>query len=163
MTALRKERAYEKYAWIIPFAFGIFVLLFSIALFIAPSILEYRSNRIPPNSAVESLTGRTLAQITTSDPGFANYSYYLIRTLSIFFSFFSVYIAVVSATTYRRGERWAWYVTWLLPAILVIDSPYEYFAVGFIDYANLPFFAILVVGLLLPYRKFFPRRQPGLL
>ncbi len=163
MTALRKERAYEKYAWIIPFAFGIFVLLFSIALFIAPSMLEDRSNRIPPNSAVESLTGRTLAQIALSDPGFANYGYYLIRILSILFSFFSVYIAVVSAVAYRRGERWAWYLTWLLPAFFVFAGAWEPFVVGFTDYANLPVIAILVVGLLLPYRKFFPKKQPGLL
>ncbi len=158
MSAPRAEKAYEKYAWIIPFAFGIFLLLGSIALFIAPSMLEDRSNRIPPNSAVESLTGRTLAQIAMSDPGFANYSYYLIRILFILSAYFSVYITVVSATAYRRGERWAWYLTWLLPSFFVLPLAYEYFAVGFIDYANLPFFAILVVGLLLPYRKFFPRK-----
>ena len=156
MTAPRKDKAYEKYAWIIPFAFGIFNLLFSFVLFFAPRRLED-----PSFSAVESLTGRTFAQIATSDPGVANYTYYLIRTFTIFIAGLNAYLAVVSATAYRRGERWAWYLTWLVPALFVLDLPYEFLVRAFIDVSSIIIVAILVVGLLLPYRKFFPKKQPG--
>ena len=157
MAVPRKEKAYEKYAWIIPFAMGIFFLLSSIAVFLAPRIIED-----PSFGPVESLTGRTFAQIATSDPGVANYTYYLIRTLTIFGAGLFAYVAVVSATAYRRGEKWAWYLTWLIPALFILDLPYEYFVRGvpFIDVSSIIFVAILVVGLLLPYRKFFPKKQP---
>ncbi len=112
-------------------------------------------------SAVESLTGRTFAQIATSDPGFANYTYYLIRTFDFSEAGLLAYLVVVSVTAYRRGERWAWYLTWLLPGLIVLDLPYEFLVRGFIDVnvVNVITIAILVAGLLLPYRKFFPKKQ----
>ena len=158
MAVTRKEKAYEKYAWLIPFAMGIAFLIVAIAVFIAPrqTIIDVSG------STVESLTGTTFAQIAASSPGVVNYIYYLIRTFIIFEAGISAFLAVVSATAYRRGERWAWYLTWLFVALFVLDLPHEYFVRGvpFIDVSSIIFVAILVVGLLLPYRKFFPKKQP---
>ncbi len=118
MTVPRAEKAYEKYAWIIPFAMGIALLLAGIAAFIAPRIIID-----VPGSAVESLTGTTFAQIATSNPGVVNYIYYLIRTFAYFEAGLFAFLSVLSATAYRRGERWAWYLTWLVPALFLLDLP----------------------------------------
>lgn len=154
MVAPRVEKAYEKYAWIIPFGTGIVFLLVAIVIFLEPRILEDN-----PMSAVYSLTGRTFAQIATSDPGVANYTYYLIRTFDFFEAGLLAYLVVVSFTAYRRGERWAWYLTWLVPGLFVLDLPYEFLVRGFIDVSSIIIITILVAGLLLPYRKFFPKKE----
>lgn len=67
-----------KYAWVIPFAMGLFFLLSMVATFLSPRILT------EAEGAVESLTGSTFSQLAASDPGVANYIYYLIRILAIF-------------------------------------------------------------------------------
>ena len=158
MGGFRKEKAYEKYAWLIPFAMGIALLIGVIVVFIAPRIIIDA-----PGSAFESLTGSTFGQMLALSPGVASYIYYLIRTFAFFEAGLLAFLAVVSATAYRRGERWAWYLTWLVPALFALDLPYEYFVRGvpFIDVSSIIFVAILLVGLLLPYRKFFPKKQPG--
>ncbi len=130
MAVPRKEKAYEKYAWTLPFALGILL----------------------------SLAGIAVAQMMISSPGFLNYVYYLIRTFAIFDGGFFAFFAVVSATAYRRGERWAWYLMWMMPALFVVDLPYEFLLRGFIDISSIVFIAILGTGLLLPYRKFFPKK-----
>jgi hypothetical protein len=33
----------------------------------------------------------------------------------------SVFIVAVAATSYRRGERWAWYAMWTLPLLATLD------------------------------------------
>jgi hypothetical protein len=33
----------------------------------------------------------------------------------------SVFIVAVSATSFRRGERWAWYAMWTLPLLATLD------------------------------------------
>jgi hypothetical protein len=60
---------------------------------------------------------------------------------------------------YRKGEKWAWYTLWLVPAVLVGQGLWYSVFLG--DFSEmLPSIAIVtvtLVALLLPYRKFFPR------
>ncbi len=105
MAAVRKKKAYEKYAWVIPFVMGLFFMLSMAVTFLSPVILT------GAEGAVESLTGLTFSQLAASNPGVANYIYHLIRILAIFSSGLGAFFAVVSATAYRRGELWAWYLT----------------------------------------------------
>ena len=155
MGGFRKEKAYEKYAWLIPFAMGITLLIAVIAVFIAPRTIIESSG-----SAFESLTGTTFAQMLASSPGVASYIYYLIRTFAFFEAGFLAFLTVLSATAYRRGERWAWYLTWLVPALFALDLAYEFLVRAFVDVSSIIIVAPLVAGLLLPYRKFFPKKQP---
>ncbi len=111
-----------------------------------------------PGSAFAGLTGTTLAQMTISSPGVVAFIFYLIRTFSIFDGGLFLFFAIVSATAYRSGERWTWYLTWLVPTLFVVDLPYEFLLRGFLDVSSFVFVAILVTGLLLPYRKFFPKK-----
>jgi len=154
MAVVRKEKAYEKYAWVIPFVMGLFFLLSMVATLFDPRILTEAEH------AVESLTGSTFSQLAASSPGVANYVYYLIRILAIFSAGLGAFLAVVSATAYRNGEAWAWYLTWVVPVLFLLDLSNDYLAFGYVDVSSVVIVAILVAGLLLPYRKFFPIKQP---
>ncbi len=60
----------------------------------------------------------------------------------------------ISLTSYRRGDRWAWYTLWTIPAFTVL-----LYALQLVDpQVDWLFAAISLVGLLLPYRKFFPKK-----
>jgi hypothetical protein len=123
------------------------------ATFVSPVILTGAEN------AVKSLTGITFSQLAESSPGVANYIYYLIRILGIFSAGLGAFFMVVSATAYRKGELWAWYLTWVVPVLFLLDFTNDYFAFGYVDVGSLIILMILVVGLFLPYRKFFPNEQ----
>jgi hypothetical protein len=154
MAVVRKEKAYEKYAWVIPFLMGLFFMLSMAATLVSPGILT------EAEGAVESLTGSTFSQLAASSPGVANYIYYLIRIFAIFSAGLGAFLAVVSATAYRKGEAWAWYLTWVVPVLFLLDVSNDYLAFRYVDAGSMFIAAILVAGLLLPYRKFFPIKQP---
>jgi len=66
------------------------------------------------------------------------------------FSFYAVFVVLIP---YRRGERWAWYLTWVLvvpPVVLSLNdrdaAPYFLASVG-----------LTVIGQLLTRGAFFPR------
>lgn len=74
------------------------------------------------------------------------------------FSFLGMSIAAVP---FRRGERWSWYVLWSAPVVILGDAAMNYTAGGSIWPALLVLVALATLGLLLPYRVFFPRDAPG--
>jgi hypothetical protein len=156
MAVVRKERAYEKYAWVIPFVMGLFFSVSMVATLFDPGIITGAEH------AVESLTGSTFSQLAATSPGIANYVYYLIRVLAIFSAGLGAFLAAVSATAYRKGEVWAWYLTWVVPLLFLLDLSNDYLAFGYVDVSSMVIAAILVVGLILPYRKFFPAKKPPL-
>lgn len=66
---------------------------------------------------------------------------------------FSLYSVVVMIIPYRRGERWAWYVTWALPipsVVLSLNNPDA--APAYLTAAGL-----MVIGQLLTRGAFFTR------
>lgn len=77
--------------------------------------------------------------------------------------FFVLFTAVV-ATGYRRGERWAWFAAWTYPGAILgfatIATIHDGWSEGELGWAG-PGIAIVMVpillGLLLPIRRFFPR------
>ena len=67
----------------------------------------------------------------------------------------AVLAIAISSTGYRRGKRWAWYVSLSFPVLGLAEAIlYE------VDPPALVLFVLSVPGLLLPYRKFFPKKQP---
>src|SRR5215212_3009322 len=60
---------------------------------------------------------------------------------------FSLLGMAVILTSYRRGERWAWFALWSFPLVFVLQSPF----VGKLDMLALVF---CLLGLILPYRTF---------
>ena len=71
---------------------------------------------------------------------------------------FSLYSVVVLLMPYRRGERWAWYLTWALPIPSVVLSLNNPDAAPF----YLPAVGLMVIGQLLTRSAFFSAVKPPL-
>jgi hypothetical protein len=148
------EKVYEKYAWIAFFALGAIFLVSAV-----PHALGYNTDP----ALVKSIGGMSPDDLQNSNPMFFDlYSYYFMggALSDIGFAFL---ITVISATAYRRGERWAWYAFWFVPAYFL-----SWVALSFTiesSSSTRPYLMVFVilslVGLLLPLRKFFPSKvQP---
>jgi len=154
MSSPRVEKAYSKHAWIFLFVFGILWLLYGFSLLIIPT---------PELSTpFESIAGIPWSELVASSPRVANVLIYLTRALGVLALLASIFIIAVSAKSYRRGERWAWYISWLLPVLggtfLALDVS-SGAGGSYVLFYDALFLILPLPGLLLPYRKFFPRRQ----
>jgi len=115
---------------------------------------------------VQGNVGVNWDQLVASAPETATAILGFQRMLAIFVIAFAVLDLAVVATAYRRGERWAWYASWLNVAVFagfvavarLLDgwgaSPSAEAAIV----ALLMLVAISVAGLVLPIRIFFPGR-----
>ena len=141
------EKGYQKYAWVILFVFGILWLI------AAPINLL----GAPPNPpSPEGTTGLTLDQMEARMPGLQAYIGSISRQLGNFMLALGVLIMGIAAVPYRNGEKWAWYMFWVLPIILVIQLVNSQGGLGW--QADLAFIPVVLAGLLIPFRKFFPKR-----
>jgi hypothetical protein len=66
---------------------------------------------------------------------------------------FNVFALVLTLIPYRRGERWAWYTLWMLPLLWL-----SLFALAPDLRLYLALAIFTALGLILPYRRFFPSR-----
>ena len=133
------EKAYEKHAWMIFFGLGIFLLTALAFNFL-----------LLGSGIVDSGHWNWL----TSEPAVYDYIAGTVRLMGLVALGFAIFIIATSLTGYRRGERWAWYSFWYLPvfflAIAVLVWPWLWPVMTL-------FFVLSLAGLLLPYRKFFPK------
>jgi len=105
------EKAYVKHAWIIIFVFGVLVVI------AAPINLL----GTPPNPpSLESTTGLSLNEIAARVPGIGGYISGISRQLGKFMLAMGVLIMGIAAGPYRKGEKWAWYISWIIPVNIVI-------------------------------------------
>ncbi len=137
MTSLAKEKGYQKYAWTLPFILGLFFIVGGVPTIIYGLSAVCTVCQLPADTSALTVRG---VNIDAQEIGLFNFS-------------FGVLLAAVSWRGYRIGERWAWYVLLWFFAIVVADNVLA---------PNPP--ALIAVtlsglGLLLPYRKFFPKKQ----
>jgi hypothetical protein len=89
-----------------------------------------------------------------SNPIFWDSSLILLVAWGIAWVGFNIFALALTLIPYRRGERWAWYTLWMLPLLWL-----SLFAL-WPDFRLYLVFAILTAaGLILPYRRFFSRRD----
>ncbi len=64
----------------------------------------------------------------------------------------------VSMTSYKKGEKWAWYASWSMPIGILAAQLNVYLLTRSIMVIVLAavFIFVSLVGLFLPYRQFFP-------
>jgi len=146
----KNEKIYEKYAWIIFFAIG--------AITIVSAVFPALGINTDP-ALVKSIAGKSIDDLKNSNPMFFNlYNFYL-RSSGLSDLGFGFFLAVISMTAYRRGDKWAWYAFWFVPAFflgfaalsLTLESSSSLLP------PLMVFIILSLVGLLLPFRKFFPR------
>ena len=150
-TRTKTEKAYEKYAWTPLFAIGaLFFVLGVVGIFAGAGWIS--PDYVAP---VQTISGMTWSQIQSTSPAGAKYVTAIIGALGFSALGFGIFGMAISARPYRKGYRWAWYVMlyWPLISIGVIAGALS---------GGGPIFAVVLIlsliGLLLPFRKFFPKK-----
>jgi hypothetical protein len=151
MSETRVEKVYEKYAWVIIAVIG--------ALIFAGGIPHMLGDNSSPE-IVESFVGMAVSEFKASNPGFYGVYDFYFRGGGLSDMGFGFFVLVISATLYRKGERWAWNVLWSVPVFFLGHLA---IALNFRESTSslFPFLGVFIVlsliGLLLPIRKFFPK------
>ncbi len=154
MTAQRgsnadSEKVYEKYAWVILFAVGIVGVIAS---------YPFLQGIEPSPEYFKSMTGVTWDSFINSGQFTERYIRDALKLTGVLFIGMCIFIMAISATAFRRGERWAWSVLWYFPLmlgwvtwLLYVDSGDDWssWALHFV------LTAMCLLGLLLPIRRFF--------
>jgi hypothetical protein len=147
------EKGYEKHAWLLLFVVGILGAIGSY-----PFLLGIE----PSPQYFESLTGGiTWDSFLSNGRGIVPYVQDALILTGVLLIGMCILIMAISSTSFRKGERWAWYVLWYFPIVLGWLS-WKLYANGGNSWDSWPLHVVLTVmcllGLILPYRKFFPLR-----
>jgi hypothetical protein len=144
-------QVYEKYAWVILLVLGLLWFVVGLySVFLPEGVFE---------TDVQSVTNMPWSELKASSPlatDFVIFTYGLLGLLKLSWSFF---VLAITLTGYRRGEKWAWYTMWSVPVLLVGNAVFSAIFTGDVSQTLqfIPITTITLLGLLLPYRKFFPR------
>lgn len=107
---------------------------------------------------------RSWADLVAQHPETASVISGHVRMMAILGLAFGVLFVAVVSTAFRRGERWAWFAAWSYPAAILGFAAVATIHDGWWeDSWALPSLVVVVgvviVGLLLPVRVFFGRRE----
>jgi hypothetical protein len=147
------EKFYEKYAWIVFLIIGILFLVSGI-----PHSLGFNTDP----TLVQTISGKTIDELKTSLPPLFNLYNFYFRGGGLSDLGFAFFLIVISVTAYRQRQKWAWYAFCFVPAYflswigLSLTLPSESSS-SLIPPLSV-FIFLSIVGLLLPFKKFFPSR-----
>jgi hypothetical protein len=144
-------RAFEKYGWLVYLFLGLLWLVVGLIQVFNPEELA--------NDEALHITGMSLSELEASFPEATELVRFLFGAVGMLKTSWSLLVLAITLTGYRRGEKWAWYTMWLVPALLVGQGLFNSVFLG--DHNEMlswiPITTISLLGLFLPYRKFFPR------
>jgi hypothetical protein len=145
------QRVYVKYGWVIYLFLGLLWLVVGLTQVFNPEALL--------DDEAQHITDMPLSELEASFPESTELVLYLFGALGMLKTSWSLLVLAITLTGYRKGEKWAWYTLWLVPALLVGQGLFNSVFLG--DFKEMlqwiPITTISILGLLLPYRKFFPR------
>ncbi|RKN82054.1 hypothetical protein D7M11_18415 [Paenibacillus ginsengarvi] len=86
-----------------------------------------------------------------------SYDLGLVRALGIATTGMGLFGTMITLLSYRRKERWAWFILWYYPIFWTLHL------VGGLPPENdhihqVVFIVISLLGLIIPFRQFFPRK-----
>jgi hypothetical protein len=145
------ERKHEKYGWVIFLFLGLLWLVVGLTQVFNMDALAERD--------AQHITGMSLSELEASSPVATELVLWLHMTLGNLKISWSLFLIAITLTGYRRGEKWAWYTMWLAPAVLVCQAILDAIFLSDVNQVLkwIPITTISMLGLLLPYRKFFPK------
>ncbi len=151
VTEPRVEKAYEKHAWIIPFALAASFLIEG--LFVALTSGVYDPN-------LQTVAGTTWDKLSSTYPVIASFIVPGNRIFGVTLLGFGFFMMAISLKSYRRGEKWSWYALCSFSVLLGLGTAFE-FSAGAVSQgqSGTIFVMVSLLGLLLPYRKFFPKTR----
>ena len=139
----------QKHAWKLLFALGVFFLVFAL-----PALLGVDPDPIHS----ERIMGMTLEELKASDPKFFDVYVFDTRNVGLLLLVFAILAMAISATAYRRGEKWAWYALWSVPVWFIGSAAISLSVEPPVSVLLPPIMVFAILGLLgqvLSYRKFF--------
>jgi hypothetical protein len=146
------ERVYEKYAWVILLALGLLWMVVGLTQVFSPDgLLE---------TDAQLITDMSWSELQASNPVVTDLVRFHYGGMGVLKTSWSFLVLAITLTGYRRGEKWAWYTMWLtVVGVLVSSALFNASFVGdvFQMLEWIPIMILTLLGLLLPYRKFFPR------
>jgi hypothetical protein len=146
-------KIYEKYAWIVLLSVGLLWLVVGIVAVYSPEgIFE---------ADAQAVTNLPWTDLKASSPEASNFIIFVYGQMGLLKISWSLFILAITLTGFRRGEKWAWYIMLLAPILLVSDAVFSVVFIGDINQVLqfIPITAITMLGLLLPYRIFFPKKR----
>lgn len=158
MTSLaeRSGKWFQRYAWVLLVLVALPILLFGVgALLFGLSLSDFPVGLPGGPDAVESLTGVTWDETLSSNPAALTLLRGISRVEGLALLGFAIVTIVISSSAYRRGERWAWFTLWTLPAFMIGLLLHEREG----EFIQMPaiLLSLSLLALLLPYRKFFQK------
>lgn len=165
VVAQKSETFFERYSWIVFLVLGLIITLFGLGDILTGGA-TFESGEAP---TLQGISGMTWQELGSTSPNAANMIGYLVRAGGAHLFVFGLLSMIITATAFRRGERWAWYAMWLWPlwlvlVIVVLLSAYKQPGPGIPPplVSGSIFIGLTVLTLLLSYRKFFPKQQVAL-
>jgi hypothetical protein len=145
------ERPWVKYGWVVYLFLGLLWLVVGLTQVFNPDgLLEDEALHVK---------GMSLSELEAWCPEATELVRFLFGAVGMLKTSWSFLVLAITLTGYRRGEKWAWYTMWLVPALLVGQGLFNSVFLG--DFKEMlqwiPITTLSLLGLLLPYRKFFPR------
>jgi len=161
MASVNVPRTYEKYAWTLLFAFWALHLVLSVRDFF-PSLQDFCIGCLPgAQTAIQSSTGMSWSQLASTNPKLAGFLTSVLVDDGISGVGLAIFGMIVSLTSFKRGEKWAWYVSWSMPVGILAAQLNLYLSTGSMMVIVLAVVFVLVslLALFLPYRQFFPKKR----
>ena len=147
------EKFYKKYAWVIFLIIGVIVLAGGI-----PHMLGINTDP----ALVEKISGETINELKSSSPMFFNLYDFYFRGGGLSDIGFAFFLIIISMTAYRQGQKWSWYALWFVPIFFLtwifISLPLPTESKSSLLPPLIVLIVLSLVGLLLPFRKFFSKK-----
>lgn len=146
------ERGYVKHGWVVYLFLGLLWLVVGLTQVFNPEELA--------DDEAQHITDLSLSELEASYPEATELVLFLFGAVGMLKTSWSLLVLAITVTGFRRGEKWAWYTLWLAPALLVGQGIFNsLFLDDFKEMLQwIPITTLSLVGLFLPYRKFFPRQ-----
>jgi hypothetical protein len=145
------ERVYVKYAWVVFLFLGLLWVVVGFAQAFYPDGLAENDAQL--------VTDTSWNDLKDSSPEASNLVRFMYGNMGLLKMSWSFLVIAITLTGFRRGEKWAWYTLCLVPILLVSAGLFRsWFLSDASEMINsIPIVTISLVGLYLPYRKFFPQ------
>lgn len=150
-------RRFERLGWALLCLTGVPFLIFgTTALLFGLSASDFPVGLPGGPDGVSSTTGVTWDEVVSEQATAMTLLRGVSRVAGLAFLGYGVLVIAVASVPFRRGERWAWFVLWIVPTFMVGLLVHELQG----DFFQMPaiFLAMSIAGLVLPYRVFFPKR-----
>src|SRR5947209_16711478 len=139
----KAPKAYKKYAWTLLIVFWALHFVLSVRDFFS-SLQDFCIGCLPgAQTAIQYSTGMSWSQLASTNPKLASFLTSVLIDDGISGVGLAIFGMVVSLTSFRRGEKWAWYVSWSMPIGILAAQLNVYLFQGSLWGIFLPFFLLL--------------------